>query len=148
MIFIAPDTRESREGGWEFIVDLSVLPVTFRVPGTALRLEFSWTDEARFRDECGSPGVVHLAVNPGDAVTVRTRRPGDRMRLSGGMKKLKELFIDQKLDNVTKNMVPLVIAGGSIAASLAGLFGAAANRVADGFLVGPDTKKILAIRGF
>jgi tRNA(Ile)-lysidine synthase len=148
MILIAPDTKEIRDSGWEFRVDLSALPVTIEVPGTALSLEFSWTDKARFREDCGAPGIVHLAVGPDDTVTVRARRTGDRMLLSGAKKKIKELFIDQKLDNVTKNLAPLVVAGGSVAASLAGLLGNVQNRVADGYLVGPGTKKILAIRGF
>ncbi len=39
---------------------------------------------------------------------LRTRAPGDRIRLSGGTRKLSDVLIDQKISRETRNQIPLV----------------------------------------
>lgn len=147
-IVIAPDTGERSNGAWEITVDLSVLPARIEIPGAGLVLEFSWSDETRFLRERGDPAMAHIAIENADAVTVRNRRPGDRISLNGGTRKIKKLLIDQKLDSVSKSMVPLVLIGPAIALVMSAPLGGSSNRIADGFLVTTVPKKILAIRGF
>ena len=47
-------------------------------------------------------------------VTVRQRRPGDRLRLSGGTKKLKDILIDAKVPRSERARIPVFCAGEEI----------------------------------
>ncbi|MDQ0509059.1 tRNA(Ile)-lysidine synthase [Peptoniphilus ivorii] len=48
--------------------------------------------------------------DPGD-IRIRTRRPGDRIAIRGGMKKIKDVFIDAKIDRGLRDRWPLVVEG-------------------------------------
>ncbi|HPA71907.1 MAG TPA: tRNA lysidine(34) synthetase TilS [Spirochaetota bacterium] len=148
LILIAPDAGIAPEKEWEVPVDTSALPATIQIPGADIALSLSWSDEERFAGERADPAVAHIAVDGAGDIAVRGWRRGDSIRLGGGTRKIKELFIDLKIDVAVKHAVPLVTAGGDIALAMTGLFGAPAHRVADGYLVTEGRKKILAIRGF
>lgn len=47
-------------------------------------------------------------------LTCRTRKAGDRIVLSGGTKKLKKLWIDEKLPQESRNQLPLIACGNEI----------------------------------
>ena len=86
--------------------------------------------------ELACPGVTELPqwnlkilcreaeeiVNTGDTFTVsaqgglyiRSRQPGDAIRLSGGSKSLKKLFIDRKIPASRRNRIPVVLDDGGI----------------------------------
>jgi len=147
VLIIEPEAEAPAPGPWEYRVDLTSLPAKQNIREIDITLEFRWVDRSGFLEKRGNPDIVHIDAGDAGNVVVRNRRPGDRVVLGGGGKKLKELYIDQKLDNVLKSAVPLLCLGSSIAAVLGGMTGKAPTRVADGFLVGNDTKKILAIRG-
>lgn len=49
-----------------------------------------------------------FTVNPVGAVYVRARQSGDAMRLSGGTKSLKKLFIDRKIPAAQRDSVPVI----------------------------------------
>ena len=49
-----------------------------------------------------------FTVSPVGQVVVRSRLPGDTIRLAGGTKKLKELFIDQKIPAALRSMIPVI----------------------------------------
>ena len=49
-----------------------------------------------------------FTVNPVGTVHIRSRRAGDAMRLSGGTKSLKKLFIDRKIPAAQRDAVPVV----------------------------------------
>lgn len=51
-------------------------------------------------------------------VCLRTYQTGDRIRFSGGTKKLSRLFIDQKIPTALRPYMPVVLVGDSIAAAL------------------------------
>ncbi|MBK9242389.1 MAG: tRNA lysidine(34) synthetase TilS [Acidobacteria bacterium] len=51
--------------------------------------------------------VVPLAAFP---LTVRNRRPGDRVALSGGARKVQDLMVDAKIPRSERDRVPLVVA--------------------------------------
>jgi tRNA(Ile)-lysidine synthase len=67
----------------------------------------------------GSPDRAGLALPlvPGDRVTVRNRRPGDRLHPLGssGSRRLKEVLIDRRVPRAWRERIPLLCVGGSIA---------------------------------
>jgi tRNA(Ile)-lysidine synthase len=76
-------------------------------------------------------------------LVVRSRRPGDRIELHGvGHKKLKDLFIDQKVDTATRASIPVLESNGTVIAVFCSLYGKD-NRVADGCRVTSGTAHVL-----
>jgi tRNA(Ile)-lysidine synthase len=67
----------------------------------------------------GSPRCAALALPlaEGDRVTVRNRRPGDRIHPLGaaGSRKLKELLIDRRVPRRERDRLPLICVGERIA---------------------------------
>ncbi|HYU36277.1 MAG TPA: tRNA lysidine(34) synthetase TilS, partial [Thermoanaerobaculia bacterium] len=67
----------------------------------------------------GSPHRAGLALPlaPGDRVTVRNRRPGDRLHPLGaaGSRRLKEVLIDRRVPEGHRDRIPLLCVGGRIA---------------------------------
>lgn len=47
-------------------------------------------------------------IYPEGPVTVRSREPGDTIRLSGGTKSLKKLFIDKKIPQTQRDQIPVL----------------------------------------
>lgn len=78
---------------------------------------------------------------------IRNRRRGDRIILENGVKKIKDLMIEKKLDTLSKSIVPLVEVDNSIAAFIPGIVSLNGNRVSCGFKVQDNSKKIIAIYG-
>jgi len=58
-------------------------------------------------DEAAYSPVVPLAAFP---LTIRNRRPGDRVALSGGARKVQDLMVDAKIPRSERDRVPLVVA--------------------------------------
>jgi tRNA(Ile)-lysidine synthase len=77
--------------------------------------------------------AAYSLVAPADTVlplTVRSRQPGDRMRLKAGTRKLQDLMVDAKIPRSERDAVPLVVAAdGQI---LWGIGVSGARREADG----------------
>ena len=69
------------------------------VPGTVL-----WGD---YRIRASEDGEG-LTVYPEGPVTVRSRQSGDSIRLSGGTKTLKKLFIDRKIPASERHRIPVI----------------------------------------
>jgi tRNA(Ile)-lysidine synthase len=67
----------------------------------------------------GSPDRAGLALPllPGDRVTVRNRRPGDRLRPLGasGSRRLKEILVDRRVPQAQRERIPLLCVEGRIA---------------------------------
>jgi tRNA(Ile)-lysidine synthetase-like protein len=61
--------------------------------------------------------ALALPLAAGEAVTVRNRRPGDRVRPLGaaGSRRLKEVLIDRHLPRATRDRIPLLCWRGEIA---------------------------------
>ena len=49
-----------------------------------------------------------FTVNPKGTITVRSRQAGDNIRLSGGTKSVKKLFIDRKIPAACRDLIPVV----------------------------------------
>lgn len=57
-----------------------------------------------------------FTVIPDGKITIRSRCPGDAMRLAGGTKKLKELFIDSKIPAAHRQNIPVLSDGSGVLA--------------------------------
>jgi tRNA(Ile)-lysidine synthase len=57
-----------------------------------------------------------LRLRPGDTVTVRNRRPGDRLKPLGSdhRRRLKDLLIDRRVPRRERDRLPLLEVGGRI----------------------------------
>lgn len=71
--------------------------------------------------------TTSFAFTPKGKLVVRTRETGDVIRLSGGTKSLKKLFIDEKIPSAQRNAVP-VLADGEGVVGVVG-FGGNLNRI-------------------
>lgn len=69
---------------------------------------------------CSEPfpygGETGLCLTAGAPVTVRPRKPGDRLRLRGGTKPVKEWMIDRKIPAAARDGVPVLERNGTVAA--------------------------------
>ena len=80
-------------------------PVTLTCPGSA--------EAAGIRITCEPAGELAqsenlLTVCPSGKISIRPRQTGDKIRLSGGSKSLKKLFIDRKIPAADREQIPVV----------------------------------------
>ncbi len=89
-----------------------------------VRVQCDTTQQACNSVEC-------FTVHPVGQVVIRSRQPGDTMRLSGGTKELKKLFIDRKIPVSQRNKIPVV----ADEKGILGVYGIGSNldRTADTF---------------
>mgnify|MGYP004608763875 CR=1 FL=1 len=81
------------------------MPVTLTCPGSA--------EAAGIRITCEPAGELAqsenlLTVCPSGKISIRPRQTGDKIRLSGGSKSLKKLFIDRKIPAADRGRIPVV----------------------------------------
>ena len=86
-------------------------PVTLTCPGSA--------EMAGIRITCEPAGELAqsenlLTVCPSGKISIRPRQTGDKIRLSGGSKSLKKLFIDRKIPAAVRGQIPVVCDGTGI----------------------------------
>ena len=79
-------------------------PVTLTCPGS--------TEAAGIRITCEPAGELAqsenlLTVCPSGKISIRPRQTGDKIRLSGGSKSLKKLFIDRKIPAADRERIPV-----------------------------------------
>ena len=79
-------------------------PVTLTCPGSA--------EAAGIRITCEPAGELAqsenlLTVCPSGKISIRPRQTGDKIRLSGGSKSLKKLFIDRKIPAAVRERIPV-----------------------------------------
>ena len=70
---------------------------------------------------------------------MRNRHQGDKIRLVGGSKKIKDLFISMKLPKEKRSYVPILLDGDTVVA-------VCGHRVSVYYKVDEDTKRILEFR--
>ena len=97
----------------------AILPTPLSIPGT--------TRAAGWTVTCSQPHILEKTVNTPNAFTLRydmpdpglrlrSRMPGDKMRLTGGSRSLKRLMIDKKIPASLRAGVPVLTSGADIAA--------------------------------
>ena len=84
---------------------VEIAPVTLPCPGTV-----EW---AQYRIVCAPAECIindrdAFTVLPKGSVTVRSRQAGDAIRLSGGTKSVKKLFIDRKIPAAHRSAIPVI----------------------------------------
>ena len=82
-----------------------IAPVTLPCPGTV--------EVGEYRVTCVPAGEILngpdvFTVNPKGTITVRSRQAGDNIRLSGGTKSVKKLFIDRKIPAALRDRIPVI----------------------------------------
>jgi tRNA(Ile)-lysidine synthase len=90
------------------------IPGVVEIPEIAVRVGLSRRSVEPWMFE-GSPrrAALALPLGPGDCVTVRNRRPGDRIHPLGaaGSRKLKDLLIDRRVPRRERERLPLICVG-------------------------------------
>jgi tRNA(Ile)-lysidine synthase len=151
--------RVERSGGAVVLVSRQVLQIRqvrqvpqvlhLSIPGTVEEPAGGWavTAEGPMAIETGSeePGagnrVVLDASKLGTALTVRHRRPGDRLRPLGapGHRKLQDVFVDRKVPRDERDRVPIVTD------ALDQIVWVAGHVLADAFRVTPLTTTVVVL---
>jgi len=112
-------------GGERPAVVVAPFELTLSVPGTLVVVEAGWTISAVSGDQTARAGVessvgarealriVVPAALVGGSVTIRNRRPGDRIKPIGapGRKKLQDLLVDRRVPRAERERVPVVVDG-------------------------------------
>lgn len=98
-------------------------PLEWRL-GSALELPSGWRlsaeEQGRASPGTCAPSVAHAGAAAVDVrwvsapLTVRTVRPGDRIRLPAGRRKLSDLFIDRKIPRAERSRLAVVALGADI----------------------------------
>ncbi len=76
-------------------------PGTLDLPQCGLRIHCGFSEEMQ-------NSTVHFTVQPEGKLILRCRESGDEMRLPGGTKSLKKLFIDRKIPASCRQEIPVI----------------------------------------
>jgi tRNA(Ile)-lysidine synthetase-like protein len=94
------------------------IPGELEIPELAVRVGMHHrpVEPWMFEGASDRAGLV-LSSMPGDRVTVRNRRPGDRLHPLGsrGSRKLKEILVDRRVPQADRERIPLLCVGERIA---------------------------------
>lgn len=117
------------------------------LPETGGRITIEKSSYDIYLENNNDENNIFIALKPAhDIIVIRSRKNGDRIVLDYGIKKIKELMIEKKLDSDIKNKVPIIEIGGEIAACFFEAAGVRGNRVSCNFYVSGDSEKIFRIR--
>jgi len=144
---IVYDTKEKAEplNEWSYSVNIDSVSSVY-IDEVKRKISFERVDNIFFEENMLKREYIFVSL-PGNCSTIiiRNRRRGDKIYLESGVKKIKELMIEKKLDTFSKSIVPLIEVENSIAAFLPGIAGLHGNRVSCSFKVQENSKKIIAI---
>ncbi len=135
---------------WNYSLNINDIQngIDIHVKEAGLLLHFYLTDYPDFSRNYINCRYIFVTVPDNQLqIILRSRKQGDNIDLEFGRKKIKDLLIEKKLDNKTKNYVPLLVIGEEIAAVMTGFLdnNTIQNRVSEKFSVKPDSGQILAI---
>lgn len=77
------------------------VPCRMQIPGTDILLSVSMAN-------CLSKDKNCFAVVPNGQLVLRSRRSGDTVRLSGGTRSLKRIFVDKKIPALLRENIPVI----------------------------------------
>jgi tRNA(Ile)-lysidine synthase len=131
---------------WEYKIKASIPVEELRLTEIDRVIKSRLVDYESISEDLKSKKAVFIELDENvEYITIRNRRAGDRIKLNGFDKKIKDIFIEKKLENINKNSIPLIIAGSDVAAIAFGFVMDSMNRVSDRHMVRELSKKILAI---
>lgn len=90
---------------------------TVELPEIGLRIVCANVSQSHDGSDC-------FTVIPDGEMVLRSRESGDRMRLSGGSKSIKKIFVDRKIPAVQRDLIPVV----ADQKGVLGVYGIGANR--------------------
>lgn len=140
---------ETAKRSWEYRIDV---PTGYKPAGDIVigepgySLSMCLVRYETFLGEYRRKDVLFLALpDEVDYIVLRGRINGDRIRLPGGTKKIKDLLIDLKVAQSLRGSVPIVMVGSEVAAVMIGMTVNMHHRVARNYMVTEQSQKILAI---
>ena len=95
---------------------LLACPGSVELPQQGIRITCRVAEQPVFKFD-------RFTVYPQGKITVRSRQPGDTIRLQGGTKSLKDLMIDRKIPAAKRNKIPVICDE----AGILGVWGIGAN---------------------
>jgi len=150
VIIISGDTdynnNKDKKIKWEYKIDFNYnRNNSIFIREINRKLNINFVDYDYFLEKKDSKHIIFISDIEFKDVKIRNWQKGDRIKLKYGLKKLKELMIDNKYDKELKNAVPLLVINSQVAAFMCGLVSDDNNRVSVDFYVHSGSKKILAI---
>ncbi len=105
-------TYYSEHVSYLYSMPLKELPFDVNVQEYGYRLRFQLKEDAAV-DLCrvkeGGDRRIFVTIRPGDTyINVRSRKNGDRIKAGGHTKKIKDIFINSKLNPIEKNKIPII----------------------------------------
>ncbi len=133
---------------WEYtLTDITSEERDIVIQETGSVLHVRLVDMDYFHDHRNEKTSSFLELQENDReILIRNRRDGDRIELEIGSKKIKDYFIEKKLDSIQKDGIILIIVRSSIAAVIPGNQADMPARVTLPFKVKDSSRKILAVR--
>jgi tRNA(Ile)-lysidine synthetase-like protein len=115
LILRRPDGARERVGDFTYTLEV---PGELEIPEIAVRVRLSRgaVEPWMFTGSADRAGLA-LPLMEGDLVTIRNRRPGDRIHPLGarGSRRLKEVLIDRRVPRHVRERLPLLVVGERIA---------------------------------
>ena len=93
------DTLSPLEEKMTFVEQEILCPGEYQLPGVRLTC---------IPNESGERTVCSFAVTPKGKMVLRSRKTGDTIRLCGGTKRLKKLYIDEKIPAGQRDTIPVL----------------------------------------
>jgi tRNA(Ile)-lysidine synthase len=138
LVFIGEENQRSVAGEDDFFTQIA-LGETIYLDGIGKNISVREEDPKTYKCRLNeiSADLDKIGNQP---LFLRSRRDGDRMVwfLDGRTKKIKSIFIDQKIPKKDRNKIPLLATGSEIIAIVG-------SRVAENFKVTKDTERALVI---
>lgn len=129
----SPSARISLPGNWllcrvydrvelrkhdQTVQGVSLLPVTLPVPGSCRFGEMEITCHIDLCPSVIPQNTLALKLPGSVPLSLRVRKPGDRLTLPGGTKKISRYLMDQKIPAHMRNLLPVLTYGDAPAALL------------------------------
>lgn len=139
--------KEKPVSKWEYRIDLTEkMDNEMDLPEAGITVRLMKSDYKHFLDSMMNPRTVFVTLrNDTRSLYIRNRRSGDMIATDGGTKRIKDLLIEKKFNQVSKNRVPLLTDGVRILAFMPGLLFETTSRISRDFLVDKNSEKVLAV---
>ena len=128
-IVITPAGAASHEPlrAWEYKIEGFGL---IRLEDAGLTISVRRCNYDFFTENFKNPKMLFVSIPDEAKIVIRNRRDGDRIKTETGTKKIKDLFIEKKMDAAAKGKVPLLIVNSDVYAVMQGFTEGYGNRVA------------------